>query len=160
MSMEFTDKSLRYGWRYGGKMGISVAATSADYFNRRGSAFCRIESGVARMCSSTDTVLDGWLQGPKETTQGAAVVLTGGKYHVITDPTAVFECPADESAASLARKEGESCYVMESGSTTTWNQKVKLATGDCATNLLLIWDVDTTNHTAFVSINPSKYDFN
>ena len=56
-------------------------------------------------------------------------------------------------------KEGESCYVMESGTTTTYNQKVKLATGTCATPLLLIWDVDTDNHTAFVSINPGKYDY-
>ena len=160
MSMNVTDKSVKYGYRYGGKMGISVAATSTDYFNRRGANFVKITGGVARMCASTDTVVSGWLEGPKETTHGAAVQLSGGKYHVVTDPTAVFECPVDERTGSLARKEGHSCFPYDTGSTTTYKQYVKLATGDCATPSLLIWDVDTDNHTAFVSINPAKYSVN
>jgi hypothetical protein len=122
--------------------------------------FCKVDAGVISMSASTDTTIDGWVLAPKETTHNQAVALTGGEYYVITDPTAVFEVPVDETAASLVLKEGESGFVVESGGTTTgYMQKVKIATGGCATPLLLIWNVDTTNHTAFVSINPAKYDY-
>ena len=96
------DNSIKYGWRYGGNQGISVPATSADYLNRMGSCFVTVEDGVARTCASNDTTVDGWLMMGKETTHGQAIALTGGDYFVINDPTAVFECPVDETIASLA----------------------------------------------------------
>lgn len=159
MAETTNDNSIKFGWRYGGGQGMSVPATSGDYLNRMGSCFVKVSSGVARTLASTDTVVAGWLIMPKETTHGNAVQLTGGDYFVITDPTAVFECPVSEKTASLAASLlGEGCYPVESGgSTTGYKQLVKLAPATCATPTLIIRNVDTTNKSVYVSINPAKY---
>jgi hypothetical protein len=153
------DKSTKYGWRFGGTRGISMTATNADYANRMGANFVYSSGGIVRMCTSAQTTVDGWLNPPKETTHGAAVQLGGApdEYFVITDPTAVFECPADESVASLANKQGLTAYIVHSGSTTTFKQKVKVATGACATDQLFVHDIDTVNHTIFVSMMPDAH---
>lgn len=160
MGVTTTDTPVKFGWTSGGGVGISVPATSADYLNRRGSCFVKVSSGLARPVASTDTTVSGWLTVPKETTHGESVQLTGGDYFVITDPTAVFACPVNEAAASLAAScIGEACWPVESGSTTTKSQKVKLGPAGCATPTLIITDVDVTAKVAFVRINPSKYNY-
>jgi len=155
------DDAIKYGWRYGGSQTITVPATNADYINRRGSGFVKIVRGVARMCASKCASLSGWLIAPKETTHGNSVRLDGNEYAVITDPTAVFECPVDEKLASLtATKIGQGCHPITRGSTTSLTQKLRIPAGvGCATPLLLIQDVDVSTsgkHSVFVRINPAK----
>ena len=163
MTTTMTDKSVRYGYRYGGTQGMVVNATSSVYLNRRGANFCTFGSGYIAMCASNSTTIGGWAMGEKETTINQAVQMgaQGEELFVVTDPTAVFEVPVDESAASLAAScIGEAAYVAESGgTTTTYKQKAKLGAAgvSAASALLFIRDVDTTNKTAFVSINPAKF---
>ncbi len=157
------DKAIKYGYRYGGCQTITVPATNADYINRRGAGFVKITGGIARTLASNDTTVSGWLTVPKETTHGNSVQLNGNDYAVITDPTAVFEAPVSEVNASLtATHIGESCFLVESGSTTSKTQKCKLGAGGAvaaASALLLIQDVDVANKSVFVRINPAKYNY-
>ena len=163
MTTTMSDKSVRYGYRYGGTQGIVVNATSSVYLNRRGANFCTFGSGYVAMCASDSTTIGGWAMGEKETTINQAVQMGGAgeELFVVTDPTAVFEIPADQSAASVAASQiGEACYIAESGgTTTTYKQKGKIGiTGVAAASaLLFIRDVDIENDSLFVSINPAKF---
>jgi hypothetical protein len=158
-----TDKSVRYGYRYGGTQGVVVNATSSVYLNRMGANFCTMGGGQVAMCASNSTTIGGWATGEKETTINQAVQMgaIGEELFVITDPTAVFEVPVNEAAASLAASQiGEACFVAESGgSTTSYKQYVKIGGSgvSAASALLFIRDVDVDNKTAFVSINPAKF---
>lgn len=159
MAVTTNDSSIKFGWRYGGHQGVSVPASTGDYVNRLGGAFVKVTGGTARIATESTTTVDGWLEMPKETTQGESVQLDSNDYFVITDPTAVFELPVDESAASLAQTSiGDGCLCAVSGSGTTAKQKAKLSAGTCATPILLIEDVDLTNKSVYVRMNPAKRD--
>lgn len=162
MTTTMDDKSVRYGYRYGGTQGVVVNATSTVYLNRRGANFVTFGSGTVALCASISTTVGGWAMGPKETTINQAKQLggVGQELFVVTDPTAVFEVPVDQRTASLAASQiGEACFPYEQGTTTTYKQYVKIGAAGvaAASALLLIRDVDTTNKTVFVSINPAKF---
>lgn len=155
----YDDQPIKMGYRYGGTQGITVPATNADYYNRLGGAFVKIVDGVARMCGSRPTAsLDGWLCMNKETTRNTAQKGNGQAYFVITDTSAVFEIPHHGAYASVgASLIGAGCMVTTGHTTTTGKQKA-WCTPKNATPLLIIRDVDKTNQTLFVSINPARLD--
>ena len=152
------DQAIKMGYRYGGTQGVTVPATSADYYNRLGGAFVKIVSGVARLCATKTASLDGWLCMNKETSRNTSQRADGTAYFVITDTSAVFELPAATPVANLSASViGKGCQVCKRGTTTSLKQWAYL-TPKGATPLLLIRDVDTDNKTVFVSINPNRLD--
>ena len=154
------DIALKMGYRSGGRQGITVPATNADYVHRLGGAFVYLTTGgVARVVGSTQASIAGWLCMSKETTNNARVQLDGKAYFVITDPSAVFEVPFHGANASVgASMIGMGvCLINHPTSGTTQKQQARIAASNkCATPLLVVRDVDKTNKTVFVSLNPNR----
>jgi hypothetical protein len=158
---------LKYGWSYGGKQGQEMKCAKTQYFNRFGGAFVTASgaTGVVKLVTaSTDDVI-GWAEVPRAgwTTSDATLdyflsstTVGKDKIHVITDPTAVFAAPADESVGSVtASLVGRFVCASAAGSTTTLKQLVYAKASTIASHQqFFVVGVNTDDRSLYVRMNP------
>jgi hypothetical protein len=100
---------LKYGWAYGGKQGQEMKCARMQYFNRLGGAFVTASgaTGVVKLTTASTDVIVGWAEVPRAAVPGIVdywisdTTVGKDKIHVITDPSAVYCLPADESVGSV-----------------------------------------------------------
>ena len=155
---------LKYGWAYGGKQGQEMKCARMQYFNRFGGAFVTASAGtgvVKLTTASTDTIV-GWAEVPRAAVPGivnywiSSSTVGKDKVHVITDPSAVYCLPADESVGSVtASLVGRFICASLTGTTTTAIQyAMARATTSVALQQLFVVGVDTVQRSFYVRVNP------
>jgi len=154
---------LKYGWSHGGKQGHEMKCAKTQYFNRLGNAFVCASgaTGVVKMVTaSTDNVI-GWAEVPRPSNAiydywTSSTTVGKDKVHVITDPSAVYACRANEGVGSVtASLVGRFVCASADGSTTTLVQKVYAKASTVASHQqFFVVGADTDNRVLFVRVNP------
>jgi hypothetical protein len=155
---------LKYGWAYGGKQGQEMAVGNAQSFYRTGGAFVTASNisqavTVMNLCTASTDGVVGWAEVPRAAVPGIVDWWTSpadsnadDKIHVITDPTAVYALPVDESAASLGLGNiGMYAGLVVSASIQYAYAQVVVATTN---KQLFVVDVDVAEKIMYVRINP------
>ena len=155
---------LKYGWAYGGKQGQEMKCAKSQYFNRLGGALVTASgaTGVVKLTTaSTDNVI-GWAEVPRAAVPGivnywiSSTTVGKDKVHVITDPSAVFCMPADESVGSVtASLVGRFICASLTGATTTAIQyAMARETTSAGNQQLFVVGVDTVQRAFYVRVAP------
>lgn len=156
---------LSYGWREGPGKGKEYPVAANQYFHRRGGAFVYLDTnGRATICKSSDCKgrkIYGYLEKSKDasgrdswkssSTAGADLSF------VITGVENRFELPGYEANASVAITQiGEYAKIATYTATkASYNARQRVEVNTVAASAeLVIYDVDTTNKTYIVGINP------
>ena len=159
---------LKYGWAYGGKQGQEMQLEKSQYFNRLGGALICASSNVSgyhQLVTASTDVITGWAEVPRADSPGIvnywmSDATTNGleKVHVITDPSAVYCMPADESVGSVtASLVGRFTCASTTGTTTTQIQyAMARVTTTAANQQLFVVGVDTVQRSIYVRINPHQ----
>ncbi len=155
---------LKYGWAYGGKQGQEMMCARNQYFNRLGGAFVTASgaTGVVIMATASTDVIVGWAEVPRAAVPGIVdywisnTTVGKDKIHVITDPSAVYCMPADESVGSVtASLIGRFICASLTGTTTTSMQyAMARATTALGLQQLFVVGVDTVQRSFYVRVNP------
>jgi hypothetical protein len=156
---------LKYGWAYGGKQGQEMRCARAQYFNRLGGAFVTASgaTGVMTLTTASTDVIVGWAEVPRAAVPGIVdywisddTTVGKDRIHVITDPSAVYCMPADESVGSVtASLIGRYICASLTGATTTAIQyAMARATTAAANQQLFVVGVDTVQRSFYVRVNP------
>ncbi len=159
---------LKYGWAYGGKQGQEMKCARNQYFNRLGGAFVTASgaTGVVKVTvASTDTIV-GWAEVPRAAVPGigdywiSSTTVGKDKVHVITDPSAVYCLPADESVGSVtASLIGRFiCASLTGAGAATSSPAIQYAMARATTSValqqLFVVGVDTVQRSFYVRVNP------
>jgi hypothetical protein len=157
---------LKYGWAQGGKQGHEMKCARVQYFNRLGGAFVTASgaTGVVKLTTASTDVIVGWAEVPRPQDQGildywtSSTTVGKDKIHVITDPSAVYCVPADESVGSVtASLVGRFICASLTGTTTTSMQyAMARATTAAANQQLFVVGVDTVQRAFYVRVNPHQ----
>lgn len=156
---------LKYGWAYGGKQGQEMKCARNQYFNRLGGALVCASgaTGVVKLVTASTQRVVGWAEVPRAAVPGivnywiSSTTVGKDKVHVITDPSAVYCMPADESVGSVtASLIGRFVCASQTGTTTTAIQyAMARATTTASLQQLFVVGVDTTQRSLYVRINPT-----
>ncbi len=155
---------LKYGWAYGGKQGQEMMCARMQYFNRLGGAFVCASgaTGVMKLVTASTQKIVGWAEVPRAAVPGivdywiSSTTVGKDKVHVITDPSAVYSMPADESVGSVtASLIGRFICASQTGTTTTAMQYgMARATTTVTLQQLFVVGVDTVQRSFYVRVNP------
>lgn len=146
---------IRYTLVEGTGKGREYPMADAQYFARRGGKFVKLSAGAVNLAGSADEIF-GWCETAKDDTgKNSWKSVTGDTAFVYyADPENVFEIPVKESSASLAASQiGLSFKCVTVGATYAMTQYALVS--NTATSGLNVVDVDTTNKTVRVKVDPS-----
>ena len=145
---------IRYTIVEGTGRGREYPMTDSQYFARRGGKFVKLSAGAVSLVGSTDEIF-GWCETAKDDTGKNAWMSVSGDTGFVyyADPENVFELPVNELSASLAASQiGLSFKCVTVGATYAMKQYALVS--NTATAGLNVVDVDTTNKTVRVKVDP------
>ena len=152
---------IKFGHRSGPGHGKELPVAASQYFHNKGGHFVYLSAGNVTLAASGSLKLAGWAEGRKEAAGYKAWKSSGtaedDTMFVITGVNDVYELPwYDSSGASLAASlVGLKTGLRLSGSTYTTKQYATTYVNTTGSPLTIV-DVDVTNKTVFVKINPDK----
>lgn len=147
---------IRYTLVEGTGRGREYPMATDQYFARRGGKFVKLSAGAVNLAGSADDIF-GWCETAKDDTGKNSWKSVSGDTAFVyyADPENVFELPVKESAASLAASQiGLSFKCVTVGATYAMTQYALVSNTATAAAGLNVVDVDTTNKTVRVKVDP------
>ncbi len=155
---------FKYGWAYGGKQGQEMPIGLNEQFDRKGGAFVSASAmgtlTVMNLCTASTDIVVGWAEVPRGSTPGlndywlSDTTDSGVDFvHVITDPTAVYAMPADNTLGSLTNRilVGQMTSILTLASI---QYAVPVAAGALEESQLFVVDVDVDEKIVYVRLHP------
>jgi len=154
-------KDIKMGHAYGSGRGQELGVAANQYMHSRGGHFVYLDSaGAVTMCASNSTEIFGWACAPKNAdgynSWKSSSTAKADSVYVVSGLEDRFVMPlATSSASANATIVGKGCMTVETGSTYDKIQQAYYYS-TAASNLLDVYDYDSTNQTVLVGIRPTK----